>query len=367
MNASQFHMAFLPPSGYDKSLSYGFNRSGNILQRPQFIIFDGQLLEPIHIRYPLQELRWGKSLRKVLRTAKEKFQSVVKSTNAVDPDMQSLYEENLPRFKGTFSKALQDIVFGSTGRNDAGTLEFSVYDGDHLVAASYMDRGQKSVCSIICVHNIQYAKFSPGILTVLLEMEYAKETGYDYYYPGYIFHEPTSFDYKTRFGDYEYMNRIDHWKKGPYTYRAGKLARQIKKRTIDLHHQLLQLGIRNKIRFYTPHFAGGIDFANLGLCGFPMMLELLDHPMRFAVWDHQRNNAYVYLMRPDPLVPNPTANMTSDYADNPIYYHTFLFKQYAIDLALFLEDPRHRMDVVKALAVERSYFHVLQRLSEIPF
>ncbi|MFM7730118.1 MAG: GNAT family N-acetyltransferase [Flavobacteriales bacterium] len=366
MQSSQFHSAFLQPDGYDLSLARGYNRSGNILQRPQFIIFDGQLFEPVHVRYPLPSLLFSKSMRKILRQAKAHFRIEVKRVERIGESAQWLYQQNLPRFKGTFSQTLESIVLSANPPVATNTLEFSVYDGQQLIAVSYLDQGIQCVCSIISVYDPSYARYSPGILTMLLEMEYAKEAGYQYYYPGYIFHEPTSFDYKTRFGHYEYMIRLLKWRNGPYPFNAGKLAQKITSKSWRLHLELLHLGIRNKIRFYTPQFAGGIDFANLGLCEFPIILELLDYPMRFAVWDHKRENYYVYLMRPDPLVPNPTSNMTADYAENPMYFHLFLFKQYSIDLSLFLDEPRNRMDVVKSLGVERNYHYLLEKLSELP-
>ena len=364
MQSSQFHCAFLHPDGYDLSLAQGYNRSGSILQRPQFIIFDGQLFEPVHIRYPLQNMQFSKSMRKILRQAKDKFRIEVKITKNISEAAQSLYEQNLIRFKGTFTRDLQSIVIGQIEFPPCDVLEFSVYDNERLVAVSYLDQGVRAVCSIISVYEPTYARYSPGILTALLEIEYAQNVGYQFYYPGYIFHTPTSFDYKTRFGHYEYMIRLKDWRKGPYPFNAGKIAQKISSKSWQLHLHLLDLGIRNKVRFYTPQFAGGIDFQNLGLCEFPILLELVDYPMRFAVWDHKKDNFYVHLMRPDPMVPNPTSNMTADYAENPIYWHTFLFKQYAVDLSLFLEEPRNRLDVIKSLEIERTYYYLLENLPD---
>ena len=47
---------------------------------------------------------------------------------------------------------------------------------------------------------------------ILRGIDYAKELGLKYYYPGYAYVEPSFYDYKKRFSGLEYLDWQAGWK-----------------------------------------------------------------------------------------------------------------------------------------------------------
>lgn len=47
---------------------------------------------------------------------------------------------------------------------------------------------------------------------MLQEIEYGQSLGFEYYYPGYVLHKTTLFDYKLRLGKMEFYNHHKQWR-----------------------------------------------------------------------------------------------------------------------------------------------------------
>jgi len=58
------------------------------------------------------------------------------------------------------------------------------------------------------------AKRSLGILMMLQSIQFSREHGYRYYYPGYAYREVSPYDYKKKFLALEYLDWTAGWK--PY-------------------------------------------------------------------------------------------------------------------------------------------------------
>ena len=78
-----------------------------------------------------------------------------------------------------------------------------VYDGDQLIAAGYFDLGDTAAASILHFFDPQYARYSLGKYLILLTIEYLKDQGYEYYYPGYVVEGLPKMDYKLFLGKEE--------------------------------------------------------------------------------------------------------------------------------------------------------------------
>jgi arginine-tRNA-protein transferase len=81
-----------------------------------------------------------------------------------------------------------------------------VYEGSRLVAASFLDLGGEGVSSVYGIFDPVDSWRSLGILTMLYEIEYARERGCKYYYPGYACHEASPYDYKKQFDGLEWYD-----------------------------------------------------------------------------------------------------------------------------------------------------------------
>ena len=101
-------------------------------------------------------------------------------------------------------------------------MEIAVYDGAELIAASYIDVGDRSMASILCIYSQKYKKYSLGIYTMLLEIDLAKRLGLDYYYPGYVLDQPSAFDYKLLLGPCEWLTGQQMWSQNTRDADPGK-------------------------------------------------------------------------------------------------------------------------------------------------
>ena len=78
-------------------------------------------------------------------------------------------------------------------------METAVFCGEKLIAFSVFQLAKYSVFSDRCCWDGGFWKRSPGILTVLLEMQYAARKGFKYYYMAHYGRHSRLFQYKTRF------------------------------------------------------------------------------------------------------------------------------------------------------------------------
>jgi arginine-tRNA-protein transferase len=93
--------------------------------------------------------------------------------------------------------------------------EFCVYEGERLIATSYIDVGERSISGV-------YGMFEPsesgrrlGIYTMLKEMEFAIDAGKEFYYLGYCYDGPSFYDYKKQFAGTEVFDWNGVWEPLP--------------------------------------------------------------------------------------------------------------------------------------------------------
>ena len=68
-----------------------------------------------------------------------------------------------------------------------------------IVAISFLDLTRRAASSIYCCFDPEFARWSPGTLSILREIAQARELGIPYYYLGYWVHENRSLRYKADF------------------------------------------------------------------------------------------------------------------------------------------------------------------------
>lgn len=199
----------------DHLLDIGYFRTGNYMMRTRILYFDNNLMNAFHIRINLAQHEWTKSLRKLLNKNNKNFTYIIRPLQ-VTAEKNALYAKHKVRFKGdTSSYTLEHFLYDM--RKDAffNSYEINIYHNKILVAFSIFDIGQDSIASILGVFEQEYQKYSLGIYTMLLEVEYAKQNQFTYYYPGYVTDVDSPFNYKLRIGNMDYFDWItEKWK--PY-------------------------------------------------------------------------------------------------------------------------------------------------------
>jgi arginine-tRNA-protein transferase len=136
----------------------------------------------------------------------------------MEEEKQTLYALYRDQFKGILPDSLMYSLFDFDENNIFNTMETAVYDGEKLVSFSFFDLGENSIASINGVYHPDYARYSLGFYTMLLEIQFGIENDFKFFYPGYVAPGYPRFDYKLRIahpGQIEYYEiRTRDWQ--PY-------------------------------------------------------------------------------------------------------------------------------------------------------
>ena len=166
---------------------------------------------------------------------------------------------------------LRDSLLDGENLNIFDTQEVAVYDGERLVAFSFFDLGKNSVASIMGIYDPAYSKYSLGFFTMLMEIAFAQENDFEFYYPGYVVPGYERFDYKLRIGEVQYYDLaasawLSHGKLRDADIPVNQMNRKLKELNLLLEKQ--GLGSR---KMYYPLF-------EVNLFGF-WRTNFFDHPV----------------------------------------------------------------------------------------
>lgn len=102
--------------------------------------------------------------------------------------------------------------------------EFSLWDGDRLVAIAIVDETPRALSAVYTFYDPDYARLSPGTASILRQIETARAAGKTHVYLGYRVLGCASSEYKANFGPHELMTR---WPTGrePGTWTPGASPR----------------------------------------------------------------------------------------------------------------------------------------------
>lgn len=148
----------------------------------------------LNLRVPLQDWSPSKSQRRTLK----RNQDLEIDFSPAEPgaEEEDLFQRHKSRFRENVPDALSDFLGEEPNGVPVPCLQLSVREEGALVAASFLDLGQRSCSSIYGVFEPEQSRRRLGILTMLQEMLYAQKIGMDYYYLGYVCVEPSPYDYK---------------------------------------------------------------------------------------------------------------------------------------------------------------------------
>ena len=159
---------------------------------------DGLWQRILPLRIDLAEFRLSKSQRRILRNNADLTVRIAPAI--VDEPREAMFQRHKTRFTSNIPETLRDFM----PENDPSTTpcecrEIQVWERDRLIAVSYLDLGQAAASSVYGIFEPDAARRSPGIFTLLKEIEFARSTGRRFLYLGYATLEPGHYDYKKRF------------------------------------------------------------------------------------------------------------------------------------------------------------------------
>jgi arginine-tRNA-protein transferase len=153
------------------------------------------------LRYTLDRVVTRPSHRKI-RNLNRGFSVRVEPFGGITEEQETLYQ----RYRGSITfdgadhiqECLQDA--NDPFRNIFETRCFQVRDGGRLIAVGYLDLGRTAGAGIVNFFDPEYRKYSLGKFLMLLKLDFLRESGYRYYYPGYIVAGLPKMDYKLFVG-----------------------------------------------------------------------------------------------------------------------------------------------------------------------
>jgi arginine-tRNA-protein transferase len=165
-------------------------------------------VKPLRIHLPTY--RPGKRFRAILRRNSDlhvQFEPTV-----LTAEDHALFAEHKVRFQFDVPESLTDFLGLHPSEIPCRNMACRVRLENRLVAASFLDLGEKASSSVYGSFALAEAKRSLGYFTMLCEIEFATRLGMEWYYPGYAYHEPSFYDYKKRFQPYQWLDWQGGWR-----------------------------------------------------------------------------------------------------------------------------------------------------------
>jgi leucyl-tRNA---protein transferase len=183
------------PTGLDTYLEQGWYRMGQSIFTTNFIHFKSEMYSTVWLRVLLDEFLEDGTQKKVFKR-NAGFQVAIRPAILTDEkeELYVRYKQSLP-FNP--SDSLHSLLFSAASTNSIyNTYEVTVRDGDQLIAIGFFDLGKTSAAGISSVYDPVYKKYSLGKYLIYLKMQYCKNLGLRYFYPGYFVPGYSFFDYK---------------------------------------------------------------------------------------------------------------------------------------------------------------------------
>jgi len=192
----------------DRYLASGWYRMGSRMFTCRYNFYDWGFLTTVWTRLPLQGHSFSKSVRKTVRRNERLLTYTIHRARAYADEEQVFAQYRKSKDYDLHDSAASYLLQDPNAPFD--TWQVSVYLGEELVAFSYFDLGSDSVQSVCGFFDPAYQKYSLGLYTLCIEIEYAKTRGMLYHYAGYIVPGNNIFEYKRRVGPlqaYDDLNR----------------------------------------------------------------------------------------------------------------------------------------------------------------
>ena len=220
MTAANDDQSFLcleaAPAKMDQLWAEGWRHFGILFFRYRLAAHGDKQFSVLPLRVDLKRFTLTRSQKRVL--AKNHDTRTVIRPAIVDARRENLFAKHIVRYKENIPSSLFDFMSPVPASVPCLNLELCIYLNETLVGVTYLDLGQTATSAVYAMFEPAEAKRSLGILMMLQSIQFSRERGYRYYYPGYAYREPSAYDYKKRLTGLEYLDWAAGWK--PYVAEA---------------------------------------------------------------------------------------------------------------------------------------------------
>jgi len=206
-------MEFVTDDQLDALLADGWRHFGSFFFRQRQSIHNDELVHVQPVRIRLADYQHKKRHRKLLR--KNDSTRVLFAPANIDAHKMKLFEQHKTRFQEHTPHSIYDFLSQEPALAPTRMVECQLWDDDYCYAVSFLDVGSKSTSSVYAMFDLSYSDRSPGIHTLLAEIDYSIRQQKEFLYLGYAYDQPSFYDYKKRFPQLEKYDWEGQWE--PYT------------------------------------------------------------------------------------------------------------------------------------------------------
>jgi leucyl-tRNA---protein transferase len=201
------------PQVMDKLWENGWRHFGNYFFRYSHFPKDHQILHVQPLRVRLEHHTLNRSQKRTLKQNQD-VEVLVKPAY-LDDEVLQLFERHKTRFKDNVPESLTVFLSERPATKPCPCLSICLYLIGELVGVSYLDVGERSTSSVYQCFEPTLSKRSLGILMMLLAVQFSREAGKTFYYPGYAFKEKSFYDYKKTLRGLEVYDWQNTWQALP--------------------------------------------------------------------------------------------------------------------------------------------------------
>lgn len=221
----------------DDYWAHGWTKTNTVFKREDSTQFCDERFHRIFpTRYRLKEFRLSKSLRRVIKRNSD-LRCIVRPLR-VTREKSALYEKHDKRFSDYVWQPLHVLYPRPSYSWDLTQLmEACVFNDEKLIACSIFQKAKYSVSSDLAFWDPDYYSRSLGILTVLLEMQYAARKGLEFYYLTSYLKQDSLYQYALRFPALEFYD----WNNDAWLDAKTPQAAQLLDQKLDFYYKKLDL------------------------------------------------------------------------------------------------------------------------------
>lgn len=207
----EFYADAVTPAQMDMLLESGWRHFGTHFFRYNFGFYELDIRPVIPLRIRLAEFSLSKSQRRVQRKNND-LKTIIRAID-IRSEAELLFARHKQRFRHGIPDSIYDFISREPATIPCEAMEVSVYNDEKLLGASYFDVGESSASGIYAMFEPAEGGRSLGIFTMLKEIEFAIESGKEFYYQGYSYEGTSFYDYKKRFRGTEAYDWNGRWEK----------------------------------------------------------------------------------------------------------------------------------------------------------
>lgn len=254
----------------DDYWSRGWFRMRQTLFTTHFLEFEGDFFSAVWLRVGLVGWQGDKKFAELKRRNRGFRVEFLPSPPVPSSDMEDLFARYRDSLTIDVAPSLADLLVGYETTSVFASWEIRVWDGEALVAAGVFDRGETSAAGITSFYDPAYQKHSLGKYLIYLKMEYCREAGLEWFYPGYFVPGRPRFDYKLAMA----TDRLEYLDLASGTWRAWDTEAPRPDPLATMVDQLSKLGgtllFNRHLSIHLSPQVNGVE-----LFDFPVFLSLL--------------------------------------------------------------------------------------------